>query len=290
MEKKFPGKVLLFGEYTLLYNQRSLAIPFDKFKGSWSFKKGDHSHPDLFPWATWLQDLAKSEPWLLDDKVAQFSEELDNGLWFDSNIPLGYGMGSSGALVAAWYDRYVAADTNPSLLELKHRFARLESFFHGTSSGFDPLISYRNKAILMDHKELREIASKDQLPLLDNCFLLDTGISRSTEPLVKLFRKKSDSIKFREQVLPKLIQAQVQAMDAFILQEKESLEAAFLIISTIQFEHLSDLIPNGLKTLWEKGLSEKDYLLKLCGAGGGGCMLGWGIAPNNEYEIIDLKS
>ena len=32
--------------------------------------------------------------------------DLDRKLYFDSNIPQGYGVGSSGALVAAFYDRY----------------------------------------------------------------------------------------------------------------------------------------------------------------------------------------
>ena len=36
---------------------------------------------------------------------AALKADLDHKLYFDSNIPKGYGVGSSGALVAAFYDR-----------------------------------------------------------------------------------------------------------------------------------------------------------------------------------------
>ena len=36
----------------------------------------------------------------------KMNNELIEGLYFDSTIPQGYGVGSSGALVAAFYDRY----------------------------------------------------------------------------------------------------------------------------------------------------------------------------------------
>ena len=32
--------------------------------------------------------------------------DLEKGMYFDSSIPMGYGVGSSGAIVAAIYDRY----------------------------------------------------------------------------------------------------------------------------------------------------------------------------------------
>ena len=36
----------------------------------------------------------------------KLDSDLQNGMYFDSSIPQGYGVGSSGALVAAFYDRY----------------------------------------------------------------------------------------------------------------------------------------------------------------------------------------
>ena len=36
----------------------------------------------------------------------QMASDISKGMYFDSSIPPGYGVGSSGALVAAVYDRY----------------------------------------------------------------------------------------------------------------------------------------------------------------------------------------
>ena len=56
-------------------------------------------------------------------------------MYFDSSIPQGYGVGSSGALVAAIYDKYAHDKitvlenlTREKLLQLKSIFAQMESF------------------------------------------------------------------------------------------------------------------------------------------------------------------
>jgi mevalonate kinase len=38
--------------------------------------------------------------------LAELKSDVETGMYFDSSIPQGYGVGSSGALVAAIYDRY----------------------------------------------------------------------------------------------------------------------------------------------------------------------------------------
>ena len=79
--------------------------------------------------------------------------------YFDSSIPQGYGVGSSGALVASIYDQYAADKitilenlTRDKLLNLKAIFSLMESFFHGKSSGLDPLNSYLSLPILINSK------------------------------------------------------------------------------------------------------------------------------------------
>ena len=77
------------------------------------------------------------------------NKDVADGMYFDSSIPQGYGVGSSGALVAAIYDKYTIEKitvlenlTREKLLKLKTIFGKMESFFHGKSSGLDPLNSY----------------------------------------------------------------------------------------------------------------------------------------------------
>ena len=57
-------------------------------------------------------------------------------MFFDSSIPQGYGVGSSGALVAALYDRYALNKitvlenlTKPKILNLKNIFQKWNLFF-----------------------------------------------------------------------------------------------------------------------------------------------------------------
>jgi mevalonate kinase len=58
-------------------------------------------------------------------------------MYFDSTIPQGYGVGSSGALVAAIYDKYAQDKSRFSrthsrkIITVKNIFSQMESFFHG---------------------------------------------------------------------------------------------------------------------------------------------------------------
>ena len=107
-----------------------------------------------------ITSLIEQEKLLCEFNINKLEEDLNNGLFFESSIPEGYGLGSSGALVAALYNAYVI---NPiegrvdikqnDLLTLKRIFAQIESFYHGTSSGLDPLICYLRQPVLIK-KEL----------------------------------------------------------------------------------------------------------------------------------------
>ena len=81
-------------------------------------------------------------------------------MYFDSSIPQGYGVGSSGAIVAAFYDKYAQNKitvlenlTREKLLKLKTIFSEMESYFHGKSSGLDPLNSYLSLPILIHSQD-----------------------------------------------------------------------------------------------------------------------------------------
>jgi mevalonate kinase len=116
-------------------------------------KSNDH----LKKYADYLQNLALPETFELN--VSKFKEEISEGLFFDSNIPQGYGVGSSGALVAAIFERYSVSKHEPEniskdeLKSLRTVFGLMESYFHGKSSGIDPLICYMNLPILIESKE-----------------------------------------------------------------------------------------------------------------------------------------
>ena len=196
--KKFNSKILLFGEYGLLKGSMGIAIPYSEDSGelitpnedSILTRKQLESNSEIKKLAIFI---SHHEYFKTNSKVLQLLEDSLLGLYFDSNIPKNYGIGSSGALVAAIYNKYFYSSDNiqtsdKNLMEkLKNEFSIIESFFHGKSSGIDPLVSYLNVPILLNAplNHLKFI-SKSNIKL----FLIDTGKPSSTKDFVELFSIK----------------------------------------------------------------------------------------------------
>jgi len=289
-DRSYPGKILLFGEYTILSGSGALAIPTDRFSGKWADAKAGQVKDlqmELVALADYLDQLNQSGESFY--KVQQFRSELNGGLYFQSNIPMGYGAGSSGALCAAIYDRFCAeqltAKKNPDLQVLKKQLAGLEDFFHGSSSGVDPLISLLGKPLLVKSGEVSIV----QLPKTEGgkgaIFLLDTGIQRKTEPLVRLFTEKCKHKEFVENGIKKLKGYNELAIQYFLEGDWGKMLEVVTRISLIQLEYFKEMIPEGFWEIWEKGCSQNYYKLKLCGAGGGGFILGFA----NDFEKATLS-
>jgi len=111
MRNFYPGKILLYGEYSIVLKNKALAIPLISQSGSWEHVNGA-DNISLFGWLEYLKKL----PQATDYNLVHFEEELNRGLFFESTIPQGYGAGSSGALVAAFYAHFsISPITNPSI-------------------------------------------------------------------------------------------------------------------------------------------------------------------------------
>lgn len=158
----FYSKILLFGEYGIIKDSKGLSIPYNFYNGALKVDENPSevavkSNESLKRFVTYLKGLDKN---LVDFDFEKLQEDVNSGMYFDSSIPQGYGVGSSGALVAAIYDKYASDKitvlenlTREKLLKLKAIFADMESFFHGKSSGLDPLNSYLSLPILINSKD-----------------------------------------------------------------------------------------------------------------------------------------
>ncbi|MBN2236987.1 MAG: hypothetical protein JW729_05475, partial [Bacteroidales bacterium] len=147
----FYGKILLFGEYSVIFNSMALTIPYTHFKGQLSFisnykytdfEWAKESNISILEFSDYLEKLAEEGELLCSINIKRLKADIARGLYFESTIPQGYGVGSSGALVAAIYDEYaeekIQSDRNLSkkgIFKLKSIFAQMESYFHGKSSG-----------------------------------------------------------------------------------------------------------------------------------------------------------
>ena len=158
----FYSKILLFGEYGIIRDSKGLSIPYNFYNGALKVaenptEESEKSNASLKRFASYLDDLQEEYPELVTFNIAALNADVERGMYFDSSIPQGYGVGSSGALVAAIYDKYAHNKitvlenlTREKLLQLKNIFAQMESFFHGKSSGLDPLNSYLSLPILIN--------------------------------------------------------------------------------------------------------------------------------------------
>lgn len=200
----FYSKILLFGEYGIIKDSKGLSIPYNFYNGALKIDEQHtvstfKSNENLKRFALFLKQLQEEKPYLVSFDMDQLNEDVAKGLYFDSSIPQGYGVGSSGALVAAIYDKYAKDKvtvlenlTREKLLTLKAIFSEMEAFFHGKSSGLDPLNSYLSLPILIhskDHIEPAGIPSQTENGK-GAVFLLDSGTSGETAPMVHIFMEK----------------------------------------------------------------------------------------------------
>jgi len=283
----FYSKILLFGEYGIIKDSKGLSIPYNFFKGA--LKTTDSpdetalkSNGELRKFANHLRTLEKEEGYAFDHEALQ--KDLDAGMYFDSSIPQGYGIGSSGALVAAIYDEYAKEKitvlenlTREKLLYLKTVFGKMESFFHGKSSGLDPLNSYLSLPILINsqnHIESTSLPSQNQNGK-GAVFLLDSGITGETAPMVQIFMENMKQEGFRNMVKDQFVKYTDACVDHFLSGDMKSLFGDVKRLSGVVLNHFKPMIPAGFHQLWQQGIESNDYYLKLCGSGGGGYILGF---------------
>lgn len=266
--KNHPCKLLLFGEYVLMQQSQALALPLDLYKGFWSFEQpaAEHSVAAL---RELLAFIETNEQFAYLD-APKLRKDLDRRLWFDSNIPNGYGLGSSGAVVAALYESY-AKDNFTNLQQLQTRLGALEAHWHGKSSGLDPLVAYLQTPIHIDAKGVQQVTlpSKNRFSV----WLLDTQISRKTAPLVEYFIQNAQNADFVQACIEPLKGYNAQAIKGFLEQNGTDFWQAIQQISTLQSQYFERMIPTQYRELWAEGLKTGDFYLKLCGAGGGGFLL-----------------
>lgn len=276
--RAFPAKVLLLGEYTILNGSKALAFPYRALSGKWSIEPLDTEDATISHTAL-VSFLEHSSEKYLDYK--RLKNDIESGLWFDSTIPHGFGLGSSGALMAAIYEAYGLK--RGTIQEDKEALANLENYFHGSSSGIDPLVSLIQKPLLIHSFD--DVEPLDKPLQLNGFFLLNTGKPRQTGPLVSIYQEKMKDPEFKRGCAEVLSREVNFAIDAILGNDRSNLFHHLWLISKFQWEYFPEMIPTQMRGLWSKGLESGDYILKLCGAGGGGFILGFSDKLSTEEKI-----
>lgn len=276
--RSYPAKLILFGEYSLLLGSRVLGLPLKQHFGSWGSEE------------TFASILKEGYFDYLREHCAEFlevdliSDIEDKKMFYNSTIKRGYGIGSSGALSAATYDYCKKTSLQDTQL-LQQQLAIVESFFHGQSSGFDPLLSYLNEPILRTKSGTYEIPEVKASSIKDyHLYLLDSGSKRKVKGLVPLFTQMStaDPDTFAE-----LVKINDDLVKNFL--SAQNIEQEFNALSQFQLLHMEPMIIDELKSIWQNGLDSQDYFLKICGAGGGGYYMVYSKEPIDQLGAYQLE-
>ncbi len=297
----FYSKILLFGEYGIIRDSKGLSIPYNFYNGA--LKKNENpsaeamaSNASLKRFANYLEKLHAEQPDLVTFDLTTLQNDVDSGMHFDSSIPQGYGVGSSGALVAAIYDKYAQNKitvlenlTRDKLLQLKNIFSQMESFFHGKSSGLDPLNSYLSIPILINSKDNIEATGipNQSFDGKGAVFLLDSGIIGETAPMITIFMENLKDKGFRAMLKNQFVKYTDACVENFLGGDMKSLFMNTKKLSKVVLNHFKPMIPEQFHGIWQHGIDSNDYYLKLCGSGGGGYILGF--TEDLERAKIALK-
>lgn len=285
----FYSKILLFGEYGIIKDSKGLSIPYNFYNGALKVDENPSdsaiaSNKGLRRFVDYLDELQQNNPELVQFDLVSLKKDITEGMYFDSTIPQGYGVGSSGALVAAIYDKYATGKitvlenlTRDKLLKLKKIFGEMESFFHGKSSGLDPLNSYLSIPILINSKDNIEPAGIPSQTAngLGAVFLLDSGSTGETGPMVNIFMENMKQEGFRRIMKDQFVKHTDACVDDFLKGDVKSLFSNVKRLSHVVLDNFKPMIPAKFHQLWKQGIDTNDYYLKLCGSGGGGYILGF---------------
>jgi mevalonate kinase len=299
----FYAKILLFGEYSIMCDSMALTVPYTHFKGELSFINEDkytdlafaeESNRSLREFLVWLQRMQGNGELMVNLDLEAMAADVDSGLYFESSIPQGYGVGSSGALVAAIYERYALQRIRHShqisseeFARLKKIFARMESFFHGVSSGMDPLNSYmRNPLLIKPDHHIEPVGIPRDFSKNGGIFLINTGKSGKTGPLVSWFFDSCKQDAFMRLVKEEMIPLTNKSIEAILSGDIREFFKNLKSLSQFLISNLKPMVPEAFVEVWKKGMDTGTYYLKLCGSGGGGFLLGFAEDLDKAQKLL----
>jgi mevalonate kinase len=285
--RRFYSKIILFGEYSVLTGSNALIILFRKYSGKLIFgdeKPNLRLNNELRKLNKYLYSNTKPGELMLD--LQKLEKDIDKGMYFNSTIPEKYGLGSSGALVAALFHRYGKDEIgNLEIVELREQLAKAESYFHGKSSGTDPLSIFLDSPLLIKPGQIEVLSPEPLLENLHNFYLYDTRVASSSGEYVRIFLNNHALAGNQEEYRKYELEVN-RTIDFLLNNDIESLKHHLRNISGYQLDHFEAMVPVRLKGIWSKGLDTQEYFFKFCGSGGGGFMLLYGNRPKQELEQL----
>lgn len=275
MKELYWSKVILFGEYSMIFDSTALVLPLKLFSAKWNADRGrsrefmSFSRKELSRFCGFLRGEERFSN-VIDLDVLE--ADLQKGWYLDSDLPVGYGLGSSGTVVAAVYDRYAKTPVR-DLMRLKDLFSQMESFFHGSSSGIDPLQCYLGRPFRITAEGAELLADGFLKNRLQIC-LIDTEMKSDTKPLVEYFKRQREKEEYLRDFQRDYLPYVKGCMDAVIQGDTDCFFKRFQKLTSAQRIFFSPMIPDPVAELFERTY-DFHFGVKILGSGGGGYILGF---------------
>lgn len=294
LEKKYHAKLMLAGEYGVISGGEALTVPLINFGAKLARTPGVNtpfndriaaSVDSIRNLVTYINALPRNSFFAAPDTKA-IEGLLKKGYYIESDIPEGYGIGSSGAVSALIYDQFFSSNEALTMQQQQRDLAALESCFHGRSSGVDAMTCYTGHALhfLSDGT----IWSVESDPLHADhgyrFFLVDSGSVFDTGPLVGQYLHQMKDPEYSNMIREDYLPLISKFIDSMTGSSGADPALIFRAISDLQWNHFRQMIPEKMEDAWIDGQVSNAYYLKLNGSGGGFML---GIAHKNAIETVE---
>jgi mevalonate kinase len=259
----------------MIFDATALMIPLKRFSAQWRFAPSltaqgvASSNASLQHFSDYLFSLDSANETI---DFQRLNHDIAHHLYLDSNVPTGYGLGSSGTLVAAVYDGYAKQKTT-DYLQLKTLFGLMESHFHGSSSGIDPLQCYLGQPFKITPEGV-QILSDDFLKKDIHICLIDTKIKSNTKPLVNHFKEQRENPDFLNRFQTEYLPCVKTCIDMMISGDNNLFFNSLKQLTKGQLQFLRPMITDNTLDLFTTDY-DFHFGVKISGSGGGGYVLGF---------------
>lgn len=283
---KYPAKILLFGEYSILNGSEAIAFPYEKFSGTLKYdcisgmatSDPQKSQKPLIRLYQYLEQNLHVFDVGEEPHIQRLRNDLISGLYFDSNIPENYGLGSSGAITAAVYDSYCNQTEQKPVDQVIKTLAKIESFYHVYSSGIDPLVSFTRQTIhVVNRVPGISDASLDWVRSVLQVYLIDSGQKGATKDGMEGQTQRVDD--------PDYLSINNRIVRKIIRRQDVDLDQDIRALSSRQLSLFAKLFTPAILELARAGESGQKWAIKLCGSGGGGYYLLFSFSPDTRDAL-----
>jgi len=155
----------------------------------------------------------------------------------------------------------------------------LEGFFHGRSSGLDPLISYLNKPVLINRDKQVSTIEFDVQKTGIAMALIDTHTTSATGPLVQHFIDLFNLPEFEQAFQKQFVPANNACIESLLNGDQQHFFLNLEQLIRFEVYHFHRMIPVNFHRVISHAICSKVYI-KLLGSGGGGFLLAFADSQN----------